>query len=273
MKPKRRSLILTVPCLTLLLTHGATQAAVVFVSGSLTNDIGSQISNWSAASTTKTRDINSDNRYGSDGYTWMNAANDSGGVNANALANIVESAPSYTGGIAYTGATTGGASAASGSFSGADDRLLPNGTGSANVGYAGVNYNGAAGNPQNTMQQLFAYTMNRSMNPGETIRLGVVLDSLNDNVVGADALRVVAGGTADATLSGNRSGVMDMYFFDITGLNSGEQIQIWGSKSVNTQNFGFRAITIGGVTFDSIPEPSAALLGAFGMLALLRRRR
>lgn len=104
-----------------------------------------------------------------------------------------------------------------------------------------------------------------------------MLDSLNDTAVGADSLRIVAGGgTADAVLVGNRNSVMDMYFFDITGLTSGQQIQIWGAKTADVtsvEGTNLNAITISGVTFDSIPEPSAALLGGLGLLALLRRRR
>ena len=103
-------------------------------------------------------------------------------------------------------------------------------------------------------------------------QFGVVLDSLADSAVGASSLPLVAGGNADATIAGNRTGVMDMYFFDIAGLTSGQQIQIWGANDASTNDIT-RAVTIGGVTFDSIPEPGAALLGGLGFLALLRRRR
>jgi hypothetical protein len=272
MKPRHQKPLIALALAAIAFAATPANAAVTFFSDSLLNDVGNQISSWSSSAVTKTSDIGADNRYGTDGYTWMNA-NNSGTVTT-ALASIAESAPSYaSGGIAYTGATTEGGSGVSGSFSGADDRLLPNGTGTANVGYAGVNYFGATGNPQNTMQQLFAYTMTRSMNIGETIRLGVVLDSLSDAAIGANALRIVAGGTADATGVASRSGVMDMYFFDITGLTSGQNIEIWASKTGTNQANGFRAITIGGVTFDSVPEPSTTLLGALGFLALFRRRR
>lgn len=249
-----------------LLSHGVAQATVTFV-GSLQNDISMQISAWSNTSVTKTLDLDSNNGYGSDGYAWMNS-NDADGNPKAVFESLIESAPAYfTGGIAYTGAGSG----VSGSFAGSDDRLLPDGTGSANVGYAGVNYNDTTG--ATVIQSLFGYTMNRDMNVGETFRVGVVLDSLNDTVIGADFLRLVAGAfSADAT-GISRSGVMDMYFFDVTGLASGETIQIWGAKNANVSNFGFNAITIGGVTFDSIPEPSAALLGGLGLIALLRRRR
>jgi MYXO-CTERM domain-containing protein len=245
------------------------QAAVTFV-GSLADDNSSQISAWSNTSTTKTLDLDANNYYGSDGYAWMNT-DDSSGFPKAVLHSIAQSsAPAYfTSTIGYTGAGAG----TSGSFVAADDRLLPNGTGSANVGYAGADYNETTG--ATVLQSLFGYTMSRDMNVGETIRLGVVLDSLNDTVIGADSLRLVAGSNfADATLvTGKRNGTMDMYFFDVTGLTSGEKIEIWGAKTADVSNFGYNAITISGVTLDSIPEPGATLLGGLGMLCLLRRRR
>lgn len=256
-------------CATALALPISTQAAVTFV-GSLQEDFGSQISSWSSASVTKTQDIDNNGYYGSDGYAWMNSVSLDGGA-VEVLTGVAESVPAYfNSSIAYSGSGTG----VSGSFSGAADRLLPDGTGSANVGYAGPNYAHTTG--ATVLQQMFAYTMNRNMSVGETIRVGVVLDSLNGTVIGADQLRLVAGdGFADAT-GISRSGVMDMYFFDVTGLTSGQQIQIWGAKNADViwpDNVVYNAITIGGVTFDSIPEPATALLGGIGLLALLRRRR
>lgn len=267
MKPNAQKCRLSAAFAFLAFTATSVQAAVTFV-GSLTDDTSTQISSWSNTTVSKSLDIDGDNYYGSDGYTWMNT-DDTSGNPQDVLHSIAQSAPSYTGNITYSGAVSG----VSGSFEGADDRLLPNGTGSANVGYAGPNYNQTTG--ATVLQSLFSYTMNRDMDSNETIRLGVALDSLDTTQIGADSLRVVAGGTADAT-GLNRNGVMDMYFFDITGLNSGETIEIWGAKDTDDlSSNNFNAITIGGVTFDSvvIPEPSTALLAGIGLLALLRRRR
>jgi hypothetical protein len=135
MKPKHQKPLIALAFAALALTTHTSHAAVSFVAGSLTNDVGAQISSWSLSTVTKTRDIGiADNRYGTDGYAWMNTANDSGGA-FSALANVAQSTPNYPSDIAYIGATTGTAASFSASFNGADDRLLANGTGSANVGY------------------------------------------------------------------------------------------------------------------------------------------
>jgi len=247
-------------------------ADTVTVAGSLQDNPNSfEIGRWSRTSNAKTFDLDGDNFYGTDGYAWMNDSNVSGKVSV--FTSLTESAPSYTGNIAYTGFGSG----ASSSFSGAEDRLNPTDTGTVNVGYAGVDYPSGDSGVQ-TLQEVFAYTLNRDMLAKETFRVGVVLDSLADTQIGADALRLVAGSAqADATMvSNSRNGTMDMYFFDIAGLSSGETIEIWLSNATVTSGKSFNAATIGGVTFDSvvIPTPAAlpaglAMLGVFAM----RRKR
>ena len=240
----------------------------IIVIGSLENVNPFEPGRWSSTGTAKTFDIDHNDYYGSDGYSWMNAA-----INTTLLpplANLVESVPSYfSSGIAYTGAGAGVSSA----FTGAQDRLDPTGSYGVNVGYSGVDY------PDNdlgvaTLQEVFSYTMNRDMLYRESIRIGVVLDSLGDPQIGANALRLVAGASqADATLVTNsRNGVMDMYFFDVYGLNSGDDIEIWLSKEATG---GINAATIGGVTFDSmiVPEPSGLALLGVGAVMLLAVRR
>ena len=240
-------------------------AAVTFA-GSILNNASSEVSSWSSTSAAKTLDIDGNNYYGSDGYAWMNNI-DADGEPKTVDFGLVQAAPGYfTSGIFYNGTGSG----VSGSFSGAGDRLDPTGVTPTNVGYAGANYDGTTG--ATTLQNLFVYTMNRDMLAGETIRVGVVLDSLDAGVVGADFLSLSAGGVAAA--SGlNRNSSLDMYFFDVTGLVSGDTIQILGAKAADSSGFGYNAVTIGGVTFDSVPEPSSALLGGLGLLAMLRRRR
>ena len=239
-------------------------AAVTFA-GSVSNT-GNAISNWSSTATSKTLDLDGNNFYGSDGYAWINNNNDGAAVGVEIA--LTQAAPSYTSDIFYTG--TVGIPNFSGSSSAAQDRLNPDGTGLSNVGYGGINYGTATG--ATTLQSLFTYTMNRNMSTGETIRVGVVLDNLNLDILGADSLTLSAGGVAAA--SGlNRDGIMDIFFFDVTGLVSGDKIEILAAKATDANDFGINGITIGGVTFDSVPEPSSALLGGLGLLAMLRRRR
>jgi hypothetical protein len=59
----------------------------------------------------------------------------------------------------------------------------------------------------------------------------------------------------------------DGVFFDITGAVAGDTFV------VSIDGGGSEAMS--GITFDTalIPEPSTALLGGLGLLALLRRRR
>ena len=242
-----------------------TQAAISFV-GSLENNPNTfEIGRWSRASVAKSFDIDGNNLYGTDGYALMNTSNSS--AQAGPLASIVQSAPSYTSGIAYTAASVGFSS----SFNGAEDVLNPGDTGTLNLGYAGVDSDPNIAVP---LQEVFAYTLNRDMATGETFRVGIILDSLADTQIGANALRMVAGANqADATLvPGSRTGSMDMYFFDVTGLTNGEEIQIWlGKESTG----GINAATMGGVMFDSItvPEPSIGLLCGLAGFGLIRRRR
>lgn len=251
--------------LALLALTGSSQGAITFSSSLADNPNSFEVGRWSSAATVKSQDIDGNNIYGSDGYIIMNTANDTGGTSA-VLFSALASSPSYTSAISYTGAGAG----SSGSFNGSEDALAPDGVAIVNVGYAGLD-----GSSADAIQELFSYTMNRDMAAGETIRVGVIADSLGDPSIGITSLRMVAGATnADATMVTNdHNGSMDMYFFDITGLSNGDDIEIWGSNGT-----GNTRATIGGVTFDSIvtpvPEPSStALLGLGGLALILRRKK
>lgn len=249
---------------TIGVAHSAS-AAISYFNHLANNPNDFEVGRWSRSTTIKTYDLDGDNVYGSDGYVLMNTSN--AGSLVGVLASSLESAPSYTTAISYTGAGAG----ASGSFNGAENVLNPGATAAVNLGYAG--YTGPAG-AAIPLQELFTYTMNRDMTGGETIRLGIITDSLSGELrVGITELRVVAGGlSADATVGAwNRTAGVDMYFFDITGLSNGDEIEIWGANS-NTAGANFNLATIGAVTFDSVPELSTAALLGLGCLAWFRRR-
>jgi hypothetical protein len=64
---------------------------------------------------------------------------------------------------------------------------------------------------------------------------------------------------------------------DVSGAAS-FRLYAWGGTGDSASNFGIGRITgddlvIGGTVVEAIPEPSAAVLGAFGLLGILRRRR
>lgn len=84
------------------------------------------------------------------------------------------------------------------------------------------------------------------------------------------------GGSGDSGIISVRlgaagNGVPEMYFFDLTNVTAGDRFQIQAFNDVGGPVTQFDYL--GPVSFDVIPEPSTALLGALGLLALLRRRR
>lgn len=80
--------------------------------------------------------------------------------------------------------------------------------------------------------------------------------STNDGVSGADAVSLAAGGHEHHNWTFTEQGSYDLTF-DIAGTHA-----VDGAKTATAT-----------YTFSVIPEPSAALLGAFGALGLMRRRR
>jgi hypothetical protein len=80
---------------------------------------------------------------------------------------------------------------------------------------------------------------------------------------GPGTLTITGPGGATAFVTDN-STTVGMYFFDMKGFQPNDTFTL----SAAGFNGKFSA-----VAFDVIPEPSAALLGSLGMLALLRRRR
>lgn len=263
-----KKMIFTMAVVLPLFGASISNAAIVF-SGSL--DGSNEVDGWRTAATAKTLDLDGNNVYGTDGYILFDTRDNNGAFNDPLTAgNGVASTPSYTADVVYSAVLTGGQFAYSSSFNGAEDIDNPAGAGVVNLGYAGIRDNSTNAIP---VQSLFTYTMNRNMGVGEVIRMGVMADSLNDNnVVGvAGGLEVTAAATTvAATLVGVDDGNTDMYFFDLTGLNNGDQIVISGGYT----NVGgsIAAATIGGVTFDSIPEPASIALFGFGGLMVMCRR-
>lgn len=109
----------------------------------------------------------------------------------------------------------------------------------------------------------------------------IAVNLTGNSPIAADGSEVWSGGptTSSAALATSQAisasdfglFIDDPVFFDITGL-AATSISFTGGSPVFTDSSltGSGLIT---VTYTYIPEPSTALLGALGMLALLRRRR
>jgi hypothetical protein len=114
---------------------------------------------------------------------------------------------------------------------------------------------------------------------GYTLRIGVMADILAAGEWAADigkTFRVVqtAGGAGDSGVislraGGPGNGQPEMYFFDVNGVNPGDQFQII------TGNGPGQAGYLGPVTWDlvAIPEPSCLLVAGAGAFLLRRRRQ
>ena len=62
----------------------------------------------------------------------------------------------------------------------------------------------------------------------------------------------------------------DFYYFDLSGLSSGEQVNVLVTSASGASN-----VSLGGVTFDAAPEPTTLgllALGGLGLLLLARKR-
>ncbi|MGJ8655204.1 MAG: PEP-CTERM sorting domain-containing protein [Akkermansiaceae bacterium] len=269
--------IISTLCLSVTCSHGAISyvgAAVDTTTGTSaipSSSATNEAYNWSNASVSKTYDIKGNDLYGTDGYAVFNTT----GTGNAALSSLEESAPIFaSGGVAAEMANSSGAFSNAGGSTG--NILQASGTGNWRLGYAG--FSGAA-NTAIGLTDLYSFTMTSDMAAGETLRFGVFGGSNNNDLrLDFTDLAVVAGGdTAVATglnRGANLGNVADIYFFDITGLVTGDKIIIQAANSNASAGNNFNRATIGGATFDVVPEPSStALLGLGGLALILRRRK
>ncbi len=111
--------------------------------------------------------------------------------------------------------------------------------------------------------------------PTTGVRIGIFTDNhgLDMNSYTVTHTTVGAGGSNAGNVSFNISGAgfndkgNDFHFFDVKNAVVGDVFTIAGTGDGGGFSY------LGGITVDVIPEPSAALLGGLGLLALLRRRR
>jgi hypothetical protein len=116
---------------------------------------------------------------------------------------------------------------------------------------------------------------------GKTVRVGIMADVLGVDENAADSnktYRLTGPGGADSGIISLRggaagNGIPEMYFFDLTGVNPGDQFTVTTANTGGSGQPGY----IGPMSWDiatTVPEPASAtlLLGAAGALLGWRRR-
>lgn len=241
-----------------------TQAATIAYVGVNTNidstaDDGAT-SGWNSSGNAKSLDIDGDNILGTHGWT-VTYGSGGGGLNGR------KALPAS---LTTTSATTPNANIAASQVRDSPSAgvLTGNPATEAAIGSWWRN------NTASATQSAISFTVaDASAYSGNILRLGILFDSQPGNLTGSQTftLAQTTGGAATATsttLSFAADG-LDAAYFDLTSLTTGDVFQL--SFTNTTGSFGH----LSGITFDvaPIPEPSAALLGGLGFLALLRRRR
>lgn len=223
--------------LSLLTLAGSANAATVSYAGVINNNSGSEISGWRTPGIAKTLDPDGDNTYGT-------------------VARLFYTVIFVGQGSVYQ-------------FDGSDAQVGPF------PGYSTVNH--PVGGPDiqvRTTTQSAAgaddvmFTFTALAGSPANVRIGIATDGLDNSGFSPSSigLRQVGGASAEHTLT-SVNNVLDMVFFDVTGVTAGNQFEVFGDPGA----FGFTTHSI--VTWDAIPEPSTALFGGFAALGLLRRRR
>ena len=229
---------------------------------------------WRTTSVVKPNDIDGDNVLGTDGYRY---------VGDGQLTDIQNSDPSYATLSNLTSTLFDG----NNGYAQIDDGNFPSGV-------FVVRQDSGTFNPGSTTAAEGVFVsfgtigFNRNALLGETVRIGLMVDNLNDTNFNSGLLRltegiggaatdvnVFAGTGSNVTLDrGNRN--PDWYFFDVTDFASGDQIEVLATSSFGNGSTSTPA-TIGAFSFDSVvtavPEPSSASLLALSGIALLLRRR
>lgn len=206
---------------------------------------------WRNTTTAKTLDIDGDNVVGTDGYRTSNR-----GLN-----------PSYlTATVVATNINN---------FSSIDDPNNPTG----NDISTGTLHDNNAGLGVETVP-LLQFVMTGTVPIGEILRVGILIDgvgSANGTNSATYTLKQTVGGSATATTAAlfYQDGGLDVTYFDLTNFSVGDTFVVTSTTSATNTEFSSSFEQVIGVTFDTgvVPEPSAALLGGLGLLALLRRRR
>jgi hypothetical protein len=237
--------LLAAAALTLALTTGL-QASTITSAGTLVN-----LTPPGFGSGTDNADLDAQGR-GTDGFVLFNSVPEGTNVAGTPWnQSIVSNLP------AYVSSFDGSASAGSGGWANYDDVTL-----------GGTLYNtgGLVQSPGNGVEvPLGTFQLSGLVPAG--ISLGVLVDNSDSANWDVTNIRIEGPGSITANQDVTRNGGSDLVQFDIAGGLDGEVYTIYGTSAAS-------GALIGGVTFDSIPEPgSLSLLAAGGLLFLRRRRR
>lgn len=239
MKRKTHNTCIVLAVAALALAGQSAHAAAVITSAGVditTND------SWRTNSVIKPLDADGNNIYGTDGYftsSWL-----ANSLPAYATVGLAASMLTFAGNASYT--------------------RLDNAAGTATI-QSGVHYR------QPGAVEMDFYTI--TLTAATSFRLGIITDNADFAAISPSDLRVrqTVGGTANSGLisaAADRDKDGDYYFFDITGGQNGDVFVVSGVNDTTNASNG-----LAGITFDTIPEPSSALLGGLGLLVLFRRRR
>ncbi len=244
--------------LALVIAATTTQAAVLTVAGSHL-DLGEFIR---TTTTFKSLDADGNNAYGSAGYYFPSTV----AVNSAAVFDQTDATGDLANPSYLTIARPVGSNAQSAlTNTSIDNPALAPGASVANL-RSGINFFST------DTSSLIRLTIGSGF-PLMGARVGIFTDNhaLDMNSYTVTHTTVGSGGSIAGSVNintvGNNNDGNDFYFFDLRGAVPGDVFTISGTG--NGSGFTY----LGGITVDTIPEPSAVLLSASGALALLGRRR
>ena len=265
----------------LMLAASASAATITFV-GKANDTTGGNTAtaqaNFRSTDVAKAYDIDGDNVYGTDGYKFWGTSNNLQDTSS-ATKGTLTQLPSYITSITPAGTNGNVANgqwySVQGGFARMDDPSLTPGAGIANID-SGVLFKKFDALVSPYTQDI----LNIVLTSNATFRMGITQISGD----GQKGQQLILGGIAVDTLPPGSGGTpggtgtavdnydrFDIYLFDVIG-TAGETITLQGLNAWNGAN-GRDQLGIGGLTFDSVPEPASLGLLSLGGLALLRRRR
>ncbi len=228
---------------------------------------GSEVTGWENSAIQKTMDLTSSNIYGSSlgGINWTYVANYTTGNYTWALGTGA--------GYQYNG---NGSTNHGNSYKLSGTAAKIDNWASTSLEYAGADV--ASSLSATGITFTFTLTAATGYNfSGKVVRVGVMQNLFSTGDTGKTLTLTGPGnstsGTVDVT---STSGAPNMYFFDITGVTSGDTFSLTANgAAITSGNYLAPQGYIGPMSFDiaSVPEPTTLSLFAVGAIGLLAARR